>query len=126
MLKNEEIVDLYLIKKLTCFDISKIDGRSTTTVYKILLQNNVKLRNKSESNKLFPDEILIRLYNIGLSCYQIGNILGINSSTVSKRFNKINFPTRTKSQSKKIGYSQEEFKRFFLDNNIVGQIIENI
>lgn len=116
MCDDARIVSLYLNKKLSCADIALHDGRSESTIYKILLKNKVKLRNKSEANQIFNDAILKFMYNLGLSLSQIAEILGINATTISKRFTLIDFPTRIFCQAKGVGYTKEEFQRFFMNN----------
>jgi len=116
MLEDKNIANLYLNKKLSCADIAPQDGRSESTIYKILLKNKVKLRNKSEANQIFNDAILKFMYNLGLSLSQIAEILGIDSTTISKRFTLIDFPTRIPCQAKGVRYTKEEFKRFFMND----------
>lgn len=113
---DSEIVLLYLDKKLSCADIALQDGRSESTIYKILLKNKVKLRNKSEANQIFNDAILKFMYNLGLSLSQMAEILGIDATTISKRFTLIDFPTRIPCQAKGVKYTKEEFKKFFMNN----------
>ena len=115
-MRDEIIVDLYLNKKLSCADIALQDGRSESTIYKILLKNKVKMRNKSEANQIFNDAILKFMYNLGLSLSQMAEILGIDSTTISKRFTLIDFPARLACQARGIKYTKEEFKRFFMNN----------
>jgi len=111
-----DIVDLYTNKKLSCADIALQDGRSESTIYKILLKNKIKMRNKSEANQIFDDSILKFMYNLGLSLSQIAEVLGIDATTISKRFTQIDFPTRIPCQAKGVRYTKEEFKRFFMNN----------
>jgi len=113
--KDIELIHLYVDKKKSCHEISLLDGRSESTIYKILVSNNITLRNKSEANKLFSDAALIMLYNFGLSFKQIGRLLGIHPTTVSKRFDLLHFPVRSSQVAKSIGYSNEEFRRFFMN-----------
>ncbi len=112
-LTDEKIVSQYTVLKHSCRDISIADGRSESTIYFILKKNGVALRNKSEANKIFSDSILISLYNIGLSSPQISKILGIHQTTIIKRFRKINFPLRMKNNARDIGYTKEEFQKYF-------------
>jgi len=110
------IIDLYLNKKLSCADIAVEDGRSESTIYKILLKNKVQMRNKSEANQIFDDCLLRFMYNLGLSLSQIAEVLGIDATTISKRFTLIGFPTRIPCQAKGVRYTKEEFKRFFMND----------
>jgi len=110
---------------LSCNQISRIIGRSPTYIYNLLNSNNIKLRTKSQANKIFPDFLLINLYNIGLSTPQIGRLLGIHRTTIVKRFNKISFPLRNKSLAKSIGYSEKEFSLFF-NNEKIKVLIEGV
>lgn len=115
-MREEIIVDLYLNEKLSCADIALQDGRSESTIYKILLKNKVKLRTRSEANQIFNDAILKFMYNLGLSLSQMAEILGIDATTISKRFTLIDFPTRIPCQAKGVKYTKEEFKKFFMNN----------
>jgi hypothetical protein len=121
---TEEIVNLYN-SGLSCSDISKLDGRCETIIYNIL-KDNVKIRSRSEANKIFPDFLLVGLYNLGLSTSQIGELLGIHQSTVSKRFKKLNFPLRNKSVANKIAYSKQEFNQIFMDDDFKQNLREMI
>lgn len=111
-----EVIQLYTNKKLSCNDIAIKDGRSASTIYKILLKNKVKLRNRSEVNKIFDDCILKFMYNLGLSLSQIAELLGIHPTTISKRFTILDFPTRISCQARGVKYTKEEFKRFFMND----------
>lgn len=119
---NSEIIRLYKNEHLSCSDISSIDGRSEATIYKILLDQKVSIRNKSDANKLFPDDILIILYNMAMSFRQIGKLLGIHPTTISKRFNKIHFPIRSSKSSRSIKYSNEEFRKYFYNPVFINQL----
>jgi len=116
ILRDTEIVRLYVGENRSCGDISLLDGRCESTIYKILLENNIKLRDRSEANKIVSDEMLIKLYNLGLSLTQVGILVGVNPTTISKRFTLIDFPTRPACQAKGVGYTKEEFKRFFMND----------
>jgi len=115
-MNNTDIIDSYINKKLSCANIALQDGRSESTIYKILLKNKVKLRNKSEANQIFDDAILKFMYNLGLSLSQMAEILGIDATTISKRFTLIDFPTRIPCQARGIRYSKEEFKKFYMND----------
>lgn len=126
MLSDKQIVQYYRLKHLSCQAIAQIDGRSSTTIYLILKRKNVKLRNKSEANQFFNNNILIQLYNLGLSYQQIGKLLGLDPSTIAKRFNNINYPTRSKRTSINLRYSDEEFERYFCNQDfleVLGELI---
>jgi len=120
-MQDREIIDLYNGGK-TIRDISLIDGRSESSVYKILLNNKVKLRNKSEANKIVSDNVLIKLYNMALSFSQIGQLLDIDPSTVSKRFKSLGFDPRCRSVAKSIKYTDKEFNTFFLNKEFISKI----
>lgn len=120
---NDEIIEFYINNKLSCAEIAKIDGRSESTIYKVLIENNIKLRNKSEANKIISDEKLIKLYNLGLSFSQIGKLLHIDSSTIAKRFKMLNFCVRPNDVAKSIRYTNEEFNRFFLNSKFINKIL---
>ena len=115
-MNNTDIIDSYINKKLSCANIALQDGRSESTIYKILLKNKVKLRNKSEANQIFDDAILKFMYNLGLSLSQMAEILGIDATTISKRFTLIDFPPRIPCQARGIRYSKEEFKKFYMND----------
>ena len=116
ILEDKEIIHLYVYENRSCGDISLLDGRCESTIYKILLENNIKLRDRSKANKIVSDEILIKLYNLGLSLSQVGILVGVNPTTISKRFTLIDFPTRIPCQAKGVRYTKEEFKRFFMND----------
>jgi len=113
---DSDVVSLYLNKKLSCADIASQDGRSESTIYKILKENKVELRNRSEANRIFDDRLLKFMYNLGLSLSQMAEILGIDATTISKRFTLIDFPTRIPCQARGVRYTKEEFKKFFMNN----------
>lgn len=116
-LSNEKIVYSYNIQKMSCSEIARKDGRSESTIYNILKDNGVRMRDRSEANQLFADDILIKLYNMGLSYSQIGELLGIHPSTVTKRFKTIGFPSRGKRLAAAIRYTNEEFRKHFCAQN---------
>jgi len=119
-----DIIELYN-SGLSCKEISTQLNKSTTYIYNLLNINDVKFRSKSEANKIFPDFLLINLYNIELSTCQIVKLLVTHPTTVTKRFNKINFPLRDKHLAKIIGYSHSEFTSFF-NNNRIKLMIEKV
>ena len=114
----------YTQDRLSCRSIARKFNISETQVYNILKQNKVQLRTKSEANKIFDDNIIINLYNIGLSIKQISEILGLHPTTITKRFKKINFPTRNKDISFRIRYTDAEFKKYFMNPCFINEIIE--
>jgi len=118
-LSHGKICTLYTKRRMSCAEISELDGRSVATIYNILKKNKVRLRNKSKANKLFPDGVIIILYNFGLSCYQIGELLGVHPSTIVKRFKTLHFPLRNKRSAAAIRYSDEEFRRHFCDEKFL-------
>jgi len=120
--KIQNIIDLYK-KGDTCNDISIKHNLSASTIYKILIENKVELRNKSEANKIVSDKVLIKLYNMGLSYSQIGMLLNINPSTISKRFGLLGFDSRCRSVAKLIKYSDAEFNRFFLNDEFLNKLL---
>lgn len=109
-----QIIDLYTNRKKSCAEIAEICGCSESKIYTLLSRSNIKMRSRSDANKIFEDRIFIVLYNLGLSSSQIGKILGVNSSTVRKRLKKNNFPLRNKKIAARIEYTDEELQRFFL------------
>ncbi len=118
----DKIVDLYINQSLSCADIARLDGRSESTIYNILKAKKIKCRNRSQANKTFPNQFLIKLYNIGLSCSQIGKLLGLHSSTVIKRFKTCGFPMRDKKMATAIRYSEQEFKKYFYNSEFIQQL----
>lgn len=121
-MSDNEIIRLYVYDKLPCSKIADLTNKSEATIYKILIQNKTKLRNKSEANKIFSDKILIILYNFGLSIRQIGKLLGIHPTTISKRFNTIHFPVRSSKVAKSIGYTDQEFNHYFYNKGFINKI----
>lgn len=109
LLSTEKIGKLY-IQGCSCADIADIDGRSEATIYHLLKKDdNVAIRSRSEANHIFPDIILIHLYNLGLSCSQIGKLLNAHPTTIIKRFKTIHFPIRSREMAAKLHYSNDEF-----------------
>jgi len=119
---QKRVCDLYIKEYLSCSDISSQLNICQATVYNILKNNNIILRDKSTANKIFSDDLLIKLYNIGLSCSQIGKVLGIHPSTVVKRFQKCDFPLRNKNLSHQIKYSEDEFNKYFMCSSFMDLI----
>lgn len=122
LLSTKKISDHYLNDKLSCAEIAEKDGRSETTIYKLLVKNKVQMRTKSEANQIFSDNVFIFLYNLGLSLTQVGSLLGINPTTISKRLSQIGFPTRIPCLAKSIKYTNEEFKRYFCNKKFIQSI----
>ena len=121
-LSNTEILRLYNEEKRTCRQIALIDGRSDAHIYKILKSIGVQFRTKSEANKIFSDQIVINLYNIGLSARQVGRLLGVHPTSVTKRLYKLNFPLRSKNLAQKIKYTESEFQKYFMNQEFVNKI----
>lgn len=119
---DKEIILSYIKDHKTIREISFIDGRSESTIYKILIENDVALRDKSEANKIISDKVLIKLYNLGLSFSQIGTLIGIDPTTVSKRFTSLGFSTRSSCVAKNIKYSDNEFKKYFCNKKFMSKI----
>ncbi len=119
---SDKIVDLYCNRNLSCAAIAKQDGRSESTIYNILRAKNIKCRNRSQANKIFSDQLLIKLYNLGLSCSQIGRLLGIHSSTIAKRFNICQFTMRKRNIANVIKYTEQEFQEFFCNVTFIDQV----
>jgi DNA-binding CsgD family transcriptional regulator len=122
-LSTEKITALYVHGRQSCAQIASIDGRSETTIYNLLINNGIEMRNRSEANKVFSDFILIALYNLGLSCSQIGKLLDIHPTTIIKRLELNRFPLRSKKVAAAIRYSNEEFNEFFNDEEFVKQFL---
>lgn len=110
---DNRICKLYSEKKMTCAEIARLDGRSESTIWKILNKNGL-LRSRSEAIKIAPDLLFIQLYNLGLSQGQIAMLLDIHQSTVAKRLSACDFPSRPRDVAAKIAYTDEEFKRHFM------------
>ena len=122
-LSDKKVIELYSNGK-TCAEISHSGQCSETSIYNRLIYLGVKVRNRSEANKIFPDYIFIRLYNIGLSSSQIGRVLGLNSSTTTKRLHTIGFPLRSRGVASKIRYTEEEFVKYFMAKNFLDKLVE--
>lgn len=119
---SDKIVDLYCNHKLSCAAIAKQDCRSESTIYNILLQKGIKCRNRSQANKIFSDQLFIKLYNLALSCSQIGRLLGIHPSTVIKRLRVCGFSMRDRSVANAIRYTEREFQTFFCNAKFMDQV----
>ena len=119
---NERVINLYTVHKKSIKEISLIDGRSESTIYKVLIDNNVSTRSRSEANKIVPDNVLIKLYNLALSFSQIGRLLEIDPSTISKRFKLLGFDCRSRSVAKSIKYTDEEFNNFFYNEDFMNKL----
>lgn len=119
---SDKIVDLYCNHNLSCAAIAKQDGRSESTIYNILRQKGIKCRNRSQANKIFSDQLFIKLYNLALSCSQIGRILGIHPSTVIKRLRVCKFAMRDRSVANAIRYTEQEFQTFFCNAKFMHQV----
>lgn len=122
-LSRERIIALYIHGRQSCSQISKIDGRSETTIYNLIKDSGTNIRSRSEANQTFPDFVLISLYNLGLSCSQIGKLLEIHSTTIIKRLESIRFPLRSRHVASAIRYSNEEFERFFCNEDFMKYIL---
>jgi transposase-like protein len=112
----------YVEKGLSCADIARIDGRSEGTIANRLKTWGVKLRSRSAANKKFPDQVAIALYNLCLSAAQIGDLLGVHPTTVIKRLKACGFPMRPTETAVAVGYTDEEFQRFFCHPALLDQI----
>jgi len=124
-LDTKHIIDLYN-KGFSFRAIAKIDGRAANTIRKIILDNKIPIRSRSAAIRKFPTELAIVLYNLGLSAQQVGDILGVDQSTVVKRFSTINFPMRTRNVANDIGFSDEEYRQFFLTDVLLDLIAKSI
>ena len=122
-LSDAKVTELYS-QGSTCAEIARIGGCSETTIYKRLKSLDIKMRNRSEANQIFPNSIFITLYNVGLSTSQIGRLLGIDPSTVTKRLHTLEFPLRSRHIASRIRYTEDEFKRYFMVPGILNQLVE--
>lgn len=113
---------LYIDQMKSCAEIARILCRSETSIYNELKSMGIIMRNRSEANKIFPDFIFIRLYNMGLSASQIGRLLGVHSSTVVKRLGGLGFPLRSRDVAVSIRYTEEEFQRHFMTTEVLGKL----
>ena len=52
-LSDDQIIALYQVQKTSCAEIARQDGRSESTIYNILKDRGVKMRDRSEANQLF-------------------------------------------------------------------------
>jgi DNA-binding CsgD family transcriptional regulator len=122
-LSTEKIAGLYIDGRQSCAEISKIDGRSETTIYNLLKEFGTNMRGRSEANQIFPNFVFISLYNLGLSCSQIGELLDIHPTTIIKRLKSINFPLRQRSVAAQIKYSSDEFREVFCSEDFMKHIL---
>ena len=74
---ENKICKLYRDKKMTCAEIAELDGRSESTIWKILKDANL-IRSRSQAIKIVPDLAIIALYNFGLSQSQVSILLNID------------------------------------------------
>ncbi len=122
-LSGEKIAVLYIHGRQSCAQISRLDGRSETTIYNLLKDRQTTMRTRSEANQAFPDFLFMSLYNLGLSCSQIGKLLDVHPTTVIKRFELREFPLRSRHIANLIRYSNEEFDRFFCSEEFTKQLL---
>lgn len=122
-LPDTKVVELYRDGK-SCAEVALEDGCSETTIYNRLKSLGVTMRNRSEANQVLPDFIFISLYNLGLSSSQIGKILGVDSSTVTKRLHTLKFPLRSRVVAFRIRYTDEEFKKYFMTQEVLDNLVE--
>lgn len=122
-LSDTIVIDLYSQGK-SCAEVACLDGCSETAMYNRFNSLGVTMRSRSEANQIFPDSIFISLYNLGLSTSQIGRLLGVDSSTVTKRLHTLNFPLRSRGVACRIRYSEEEFKRHFIEHGIIDKLMD--
>jgi len=121
---NNKIKNLYLQGK-SCAEIANLYNCSETFIYNKLKSLGIIIRSRSEANQIFPSFIFVTLYNMGLSSSQIGRLLGIDSSTVTKRLHSIKFPLRFRDVAFRIRYTNNEFKKYFMNSNILTKL-ENL
>lgn len=119
---SDKIIDLYCNDSLSCAAIARLDGRSESTIYNILQAKQIRCRSRSQANKIFSDQLFIKLYNLALSCSQIGRLLGVHPSTVIKRLRKCRFAMRARNNAKIIRYTEQEFQTFFCNTVFRNQI----
>ena len=122
-LPDATVTNLYSQGK-SCAEAARLDGCSETAMYNRLKSLGVKMRSRSDANKLFNDKIFILLYNMGLSVSQIGRMLGVNASTVTKRLHTMKFPLRSRSVAFGIRYTEQEFVDKFMRADILEKISE--
>lgn len=119
---SDKIIDLYCNDSLSCAAIARLDGRSESTIYNILRAKQIRCRSRSQANKIFSDQLFIKLYNLALSCSQIGRLLGVHPSTVIKRLHTCRFATRDRSAASAIRYTEQEFQTFFCNAEFMDQV----
>lgn len=122
-LSDAKVVELYT-KRCSCSDIAEIDECSVTSMYNRLKELGVTMRSRSSANKIFPDYVFVRLYNIGLSSSQTGRLLGVDASTVTKRLHSLDFPLRSRCVAARIRYTEEEFNHYFMTSDVLEQLTE--
>ena len=124
MLSDEVMCGLYEDDHKSCAEIARICQCSETSIYNHLKSLGVVMRSRSEANKIFPDNTLIVLYNIGLSSSQIAKLLLIDPSTIIKRLHSLGFPLRSRSVASMIRYTDDEFEKHFLVPEVVNQLLK--
>lgn len=124
VLHDIKVRELYEHDRLSCAEIARLGNCSETLIYNKLKLLKVKIRSRSEANKIFPDFIFIILYNIGLSTNQIGRLLGVDASTVTKRLHIMAFPMRVRQVASRIRYTEKEFERYFMVPGVIDQLTE--
>ena len=122
-LSDAKVIELYSQGE-SCAAVARLDGCSETSMYNRFKSLDIKMRNRSEANQIFPDSIFIILYNVGLSTSQIGRLLGVDSSTVTKRLHTLKFPLRSRNIASRIRYTEDEFKQHFMIPGILNQLVE--
>lgn len=147
------MADIELIKKLyntkSIEEIGNIVGLSRKTIRKILVNNNVKLRSRSETLKITKknnkvintinyksncerDKIIIEQYNLGIGSYIISKSLNISKKTVLSVLKKNNI-SRNNKYNKHINiddvikryYAGESFNDISKDYDVCTQTINN-
>lgn len=120
-LSDTTLIELYSEGK-SCADIARLNNCSETSIYNRLKSLGVTIRSRSEANQILPDFIFILLYNMGLSSSQIGRLLGVCPSAVTKRLHTLRFPLRSRGVALSIRYTEKEFKRHFMNIDVLSRL----
>lgn len=91
-LDDKKIIEMYIDKQLTTYEIAEILNTSASTIGNRLKKNNIELR----ANKYYDldDEIIYLYIHKQLSVVEIGEKLNISSSTVQNHLRKNNIKLR--------------------------------
>jgi len=114
---KEELVDLYLNKKMSMDKIALVEGCPYSTVYHYLKRYGIPIRTQKEAKRMISKTIgkekeIADLYlNKQLSITEISEIFGISDSVVYRCLFRLNIPRRPISEALKLKYEKERQKK---------------